>query len=536
VTRPRRRLAVAFGAAALVANASWSAPAVGASFTTSATTSVQTAATATLAPVQDPTASRDPQGAAAVSWTEPVRADVAPEYHLERTVDGITTTIAPAVTTEDGTASFTDDLTVPGAVLDKKTVTDVSVGGTRACAIAAGAAYCWGAGITEPAAVGGLLSGKTVTDISVGLDDHVCAVADGAAYCWGSNVRGQLGDGTTTDSTVPVAVDVTGGLAGKTVTEVSAGSLFTCAIADDAAYCWGDSTYGKLGIGSTTGASPVPLAVSAAGVLDGATVTQISAGSWDACVIADGAVYCWGYNVYGEIGINNYTVRPVPTAPITTGVLSGKTLTQVTAGDFSTCVLDSDGAAYCWGKNDTAQLGDGTTTNRYVPVSVSTDGALAGKTLARIDTGGGSTCAVDTEGTAYCWGKNDTGQLGDGTATMSKVAVAVDTSGLPGGAAVTRIASGQSTACTVADSAAYCWGLGSSGQLGTSTTDDSTVPVAARGALLTYTCDAGWLLTTAATRCAPGAGIAVRYQVDYAKAGWSPAAPATVDAGLTDGD
>ena len=96
----------------------------------------------------------------------------------------------------------------------------------------------------------------------------------------------------------------------------------------------------------------------------------------------------------------------VPVAVDTSGVLAGKTLTQITAGDNHMCALDSAGAAYCWGHNSDGELGDGSTADSSVPVAVDTSGVLAGKTLTQITAGSDHTCALDSTGAAYCWGDN----------------------------------------------------------------------------------------------------------------------------------
>ena len=169
-----------------------------------------------------------------MSWQAPTtRPDVAPAYTIERAVDGVTSTIAPTITDAAGNTSFTDDLTVP-ATIEGKTVTAVSAGGA-----------------------------------------HSCAVADGAAYCWGSGSDGRLGDGSATARSVPVAVDATGVLAGKTVTAVSVGSAHSCAVADGAAYCWGWGASGQLGDGSTAFRS-VPVAIDISGVLG----NRVCAADW----------------------------------------------------------------------------------------------------------------------------------------------------------------------------------------------------------------------------------------------------------------
>ena len=197
-----------------------------------------------------------------------------------------------------------------------------------------------------------VLAGKTVTAITAG-EAHTCAVADGKAYCWGNNWIGQLGNNTATPSRVPVAVSTAGPLAGKTVTAITAGDLHSCAVADGKAYCWGYNGSGQLGNGSTgpsDGPVPVPVAVSTAGALAGKTVTGISAGFRYTCAVADGKAYCWGSGDMGQLGNGNYPDSPVPVAVRTDGVLNGKTVTAITTGRSHACAV-ADGKAYCWGSH-----------------------------------------------------------------------------------------------------------------------------------------------------------------------------------------
>ena len=156
-----------------------------------------------------------------------------------------------------------------------------------------------------------------------------------------------------------------------------------------------------------------------AAVLGGKALTQIAADDATACALdSAGAAYCWGDNDYGEFGDGSFTSSSVPVAVDTSGVLAGKTLTKISAAFNTACVLDSAGAAYCWGRSDQGQLGDGSTTNSSVPVAVDTGGALAGKTLTQISVGMyGDVCALDSAGAAYCWGGS----------SRSTVPVALDT-------------------------------------------------------------------------------------------------------------
>ena len=170
-----------------------------------------------------------------------------------------------------------------------------------------------------------------------------------------------------------------------TFVQLSAGHRHTCAIAsDNKAYCWGQNTYGQLGNGTTSNSS-TPVAVSASGVLAGKTIKQISSSGYHSCAIAsDDKVYCWGFNNRGQLGDGTTTNSNVPVAVNTSGALAGKTISQLSANGYHTCVIDSDGKAYCWGLGLSGQLGQGTATDSSVPVAVNTSGVLAGKTAPKI--------------------------------------------------------------------------------------------------------------------------------------------------------
>lgn len=362
-------------------------------------------------------------------------------------------------------------------------VQQVSAGPSSTCAISSGEVYCWGknnngqigngttTNVNVPVRVNaaGVLAGKTVTQVSVG-DRYACAIADGAAYCWGLNESGQLGDGTTTSSSVPVAVNATGVLAGKTVTQLSAGEDFVCAIANGAVYCWGDNTFGQLGNGSGTYGLPnistSPVAVNATGALAGKTVTQISSSpATHTCAIASGDVYCWGLNSNGELGASGVYYNNLPIILDTDGILEGQLITHVATGDKFTCVVASS-SVYCLGYNFDGALGDGTNNNSDTPVAVI--GEVSNKTVTSLSSGTGHVCAV-ADGSGYCWGNNSWGKLGDGTSNSTNSAVAVEDAGVLAGKTMTQIAVSHTHSCSVADDSSYCWGYGYHGALGDGT-------------------------------------------------------------------
>jgi ribosomal protein S5 len=252
------------------------------------------------------------------------------------------------------------------------------------------------AAATQPSAVLTAVPSPARSAISAS-GEHPCAIQDGRAYCWGNNNDGELGNGTTNSSSVPVAVKTSGVLAGKTLTQVTTGdSLATCALdTAGAAFCWGNGSLGLLGDGRTL-SSTLPAAVQTSGVLAGKTLTQISAGYNETCALDSvGAAFCWGNNLNGELGNGGSISSSVPVAVKTGGVLAGKTLTQVSAGDTNACALQSGGVAYCWGSNEHGELGNGSAAiGSSVPVVVKSLGPQPPKPPSHVTAKAGDSAAT----------------------------------------------------------------------------------------------------------------------------------------------
>jgi len=330
---------------------------------------------------------------------------------------------------------------------------------------------------TTPSAVwtSGLLAGKTVTSIAAngGAGSHTLLLtSDGKIHSFGTNTNGQLGNGTTTASNVALAVDMSGVLAGKTVTAISAGSSHSLALTSEGKiYAWGGNSAGQLGIGTTT-ASSVPIAVATDGELGGKIVTAIAGyGNHSMALTSDGRVYTWGNITPGNgNGAANFT-RAV--AAGNGGLIEGKTTTAISSGGLHAITLASDGTLYGWGGNSSGQVGDGTTTSvRLSPVAIGVTGLLAGKTVTAIATGDAFSLALTSEGKVYAWGQGNTGAMGNGSSTTSNpMPVEVSTSGVLSGKTITMISVGQNYATALAsDGKLYAWGSGTQGQMGNGTT------------------------------------------------------------------
>ncbi len=325
----------------------------------------------------------------------------------------------------------------------------------------------------------GALSGKTVKFIGVG-DAHTCAItSDNYVYCWGWNDYGQVGDNSFSTRQVPTAIYTSGFLSGKTISSLAVGYRHNCVItSDNKAYCWGYDNDGQLGNNSTTD-SAVPVAVTTSGALSGKVIISIGAGFVHTCAVAWDAssgnnAYCWGWNSYGQLGNNSTTDSHVPVPVYNDGVLNGLEVDHVAAGYTHTCAIASNNKAYCWGLNG---LGHYSTTSSKIPVTVYTGGVLSGKTIKSLEVGDDHTCVITSDNNAYCWGHSNYGELGDGYTTDSNPPVAVYTGGALNGLTIKSFGIGHDHNCVIASNDnAYCWGR-NGGNLGNGTTGDTHVPV-----------------------------------------------------------
>ena len=310
------------------------------------------------------------------------------------------------------------------------------------------------------------------------LGAHVCArLSTGSVVCWGDNFHGELGNGTTTNSPTPVAVN---GL--NTATSVTAGTADVCALLQGGTIdCWGINSTGELGDGSTI-ESHTPVSVS-----DITDATSVSAGQGVTCaLLSGGTVDCWGENYYGELGNGGTSSSSVPVQ------VSGITnASSVSVGALFACALLHDGTVDCWGDNQYGELGNGSTS------SSSTPGRVSGITNATyVSAGGDGACATLSTGKTECWGflaflKSVTPVAVESLANAASIATDIGpTCGLfgdgsvacapSGGAGIigaTSITAHFDGACaSLRSGGVNCWGGNFDGELGDGMSGESLSP------------------------------------------------------------
>lgn len=328
---------------------------------------------------------------------------------------------------------------VPGDV----TFMAISAGGLHTCALdASGAGYCWGAnqygqlGIdsdlgpekcrSTPCAASATLVSNTLRFRAIATGwGHTCALTlSGDVYCWGDNGEGQLGNDSIAVSTpTPTRVHLPAGVASIAL---GAGQWHTCAVSADAtAYCWGQNNWGQVGSaakdtcltqdGTTQPCSRTPVLAAA-----GLGLVTIGGGWGHTCALgSDGATYCWGYDGSGQLGVEPDSVStPCPLRaeskqcslqPVRAA--GNLAFVALTVGGSHSCGLLENGEAYCWGGHRLGQLGDCSLRDySSVPRPV-----CGGHRYSLLSAGSGHTCAVAVNHDAYCWGPNDSGELGSAT-------------------------------------------------------------------------------------------------------------------------
>ena len=323
-----------------------------------------------------------------------------------------------------------------------------------------------------------LMTHSTITDIGFSADSiytnttiaagtyNSCAILENQSMvCWGDNEYGQLGDGTTDGSAVPIYVNVA---ANETPVEVTVGQVTACALMESGnIYCWGSGYYGKMGNGEPWSDDYVNTEMRQVLLPEGQGGQTVSISGGHICTILDnGDVYCWGRGNQGQLGYGGTSNRNIPAKVNLPGQRSA---IAISTGTYMTCAITTDGMGYCWGENDEGQLGNGTTNSRRTtPVEVLFP---SGYTPVSISAGDDFSCALMDNRKVMCWGENNDGRLGQGPLATDDETTPVWV--IMGDSETAHFLDiGTKSACMILDSGeTKCWGTNEEGQIGQGDTD-----------------------------------------------------------------
>lgn len=327
-------------------------------------------------------------------------------------------------------------------------------------------------------ALGLLAEHYPFTGFATGGNHSVAFFNNSTVRAWGYNGFGQLGNNSTTYSSNPVPVfgNHSGTVNLSGVKAVAAGAYHTLAMKnDDTLWAWGQNYYGQVGVDylstPTFGISYVPVKVNGGGIVF-SNISSIAANGYHSLARANGFVWAWGYNGTGQLGIDPKVTGAV-SSPNRVAINTTSSITSIAAGGAFNYAAEKNGFVWAWGNNDYGQLGNGTLTQNFVPAKVvKSDGTpLTG--VVQVAAGIQHGLARLADGTVWGWGYNFFGQLGNGTANDSTVAVQV---AIPAGMIVTDIRAFGSSSMAKVGSGWYVWGDNYYGQLGLISTGKILTP------------------------------------------------------------
>ena len=357
--------------------------------------------------------------------------------------------------------------------------------------------------------------------------NRTCAILSNNVWCWGKNDMGQLGDGTTHSSNIPVKVRSIGDMRNGKIIDIFTAQHHSCVLtqlgSNKKVYCWGDNRFGQLGNGSSGAGNYSSVPVEVGGDLAGKDVTSIGGTGDVSCAVASGKIYCWGRNNMGQLGFGNPENPGLRATPVQINSGGYNRLpinyfaTKLATGGSRSqtmCTITTEKRAYCWGLARFGQMGIGPISGNHYSYATRvkdlenvTDISQDGYTWASDHAYVSHTCAI-ASGRVYCWGGAGRGQSGPlGHGAFGAHFQPVQVNGLPG--VPLRIEVGIAHSCALVNNGGnkevYCWGDNKLGQLGKGNDNASKAIQKSSNPVLVHSGDDGLPLTESVVDIAAGA-------------------------------
>ncbi len=368
--------------------------------------------------------------------------------------------------------------------------TSLSIGASTICAIGTDKnAYCWGSGdrgqignstnkdTNTPTLVSmpSLKEKFTAINLAYYGDGFVCALGDkGNIYCWGNGSHGEIGNGFNYNESIPVQIKIPSGVSFKYLAQGMGNGQ--CALdTNGIMYCWGYNAHGEGGNGSKTNTNTPTKAKMPS---SGESFSVIGSSVNTACAVSNlKNLYCWGYGENGEVGNHSESgsLYPVKT--------SASNINKISSAyyiDATFCGISAESKVYCWGYGDYGQIGNNQSKSANTPTSIAMYDQNTKFVDVKVSGNSNTVCGLTSDGKIYCWGYGRDGGLGNGFWADSTIPTLVTFSPPIVKIAASKGNGNGSTFCAINyESRVYCWGYGKNGEIGNGKTESALIPTLA---------------------------------------------------------
>ena len=325
---------------------------------------------------------------------------------------------------------------------------------------------------------------EIIVKVALGRSHSLAITSEGRVFTWGWNIYGQLGNGGTANKDVPTEITSKFSLnPGETVIDASLGYVHSIILTSEGrVFTFGSNSYGQLG-NDLSSNQDEPFNITGSFALESnETIVKISAGDYHSLALtSNNRIYVWGYNNFGQVGDDSLVNKDIPVDITSSFALSGaEVITVVEGGTYHSGAVTSTGRTFTWGKNNSAQLGNGTTDFKQVPTEITSGFTLnVGEIVTDISLGGSHSMAITSEDRLFSWGFNYYGQLGDNSTAFRYSPVGISSYyTLNDSEGISKFGvGGNHSSFITSNGRLFIWGNNGSGQVGDKSATSYLVPL-----------------------------------------------------------